>query len=82
MVPGKLNEPLRWRKPKMVFVDSMSDLFQDGVPDDYIAAVARIMQTGSWHTYQVLTKRSERMSYMLRSELAFAAGQPHIWWGG
>lgn len=81
LVPEKLTEPLRWRVPRMVFVNSMSDLFQDGVPDDYIVAVARVMVSAKWHTYQVLTKRSDRMRSLLNSALAFAAREPHIWWG-
>jgi len=81
LVPGKLAEPLRWRAPGMVFVNSMSDLFHKDVPDAYIVAVARVMRLASWHTYQVLTKRSGRMRDMLRSTLRFAADDPHIWWG-
>ncbi len=81
LVRDKLAEPLRWRRPKMIFVNSMSDLFHDRVPDDYIVEVARVMLAASWHTYQVLTKRSERLCELLNSSLAFAAGQPHIWWG-
>jgi protein gp37 len=65
----------------MVFVNSMSDLFQDDVPDDYIVGVATVMQRANWHTYQVLTKRSERMAQLLQGKLAFAARLPHIWWG-
>src|SRR5579885_830716 len=57
LVPEKLLEPLRWLTPKMIFVNSMSDLFHDGVPDDYIEAVADVMVKAKWHTYQVLTKR-------------------------
>ncbi|MEY2428087.1 MAG: hypothetical protein QOJ40_972 [Verrucomicrobiota bacterium] len=81
LVPTKLAEPLRWRSPKMIFVNSMSDLFHDAVPEDYISAVAKVMVTAKWHTYQVLTKRSERLKRLLNSRLSFAAGQPHIWWG-
>jgi protein gp37 len=81
LVPEKLAEPLRWRTPKMIFVNSMSDLFHDHVPDDYILAVARVMATAKWHTYQVLTKRSDRLRRLLNSDLKFAAQQPHIWWG-
>jgi len=80
-VPEKLGEPLRWRKPKMIFVNSMSDLFHEGVPDDYIAAVTRVMVAAKWHTFQVLTKRSERLAQLLGTALRFAATQPHIWWG-
>lgn len=81
LVPEKLTEPLRWRRPRMIFVNSMSDLFHKGVPDDYIVAVARTMTLAKWHTFQVLTKRSERLCELLQSKLAFAAGAPHIWWG-
>lgn len=81
LVPEKLCEPLRWRSPKMIFVNSMSDLFHDQVPDDYIVAVARVMLAAKWHTYQVLTKRSERLRDLLNTKLSFAARQAHIWWG-
>src|SRR5215471_5403661 len=65
LVPEKLTEPLRWTTPRMVFVNSMSDLFQDGVPDEYIMTVAHVMAMAHWHTFQVLTKRAERMRAML-----------------
>src|SRR5258708_811273 len=81
LVPEKLAEPLRWRKPKVIFVNSMSDLFHDQVPDAYIEAVAKVMVAAKWHTYQVLTKRSDRLRKLLDSKLSFAANQPHIWWG-
>lgn len=81
LVPHKLGEPLRWYKQKMIFVNSMSDLFQDGVPDDYIEAVADVMVKANWHTYQVLTKRSERMADLLSTKLKTAATARHIWWG-
>ena len=81
LVPNKLAEPLNWQNSKMIFVNSMSDLFQDGVPDDYIVDVVKVMEMASWHTYQVLTKRSERLSRLLSTKLAFAAKLPHIWWG-
>jgi protein gp37 len=80
LVPEKLAEPLKWRVSKMVFVNSMSDLFHERVPDDYIQAIARTMVRADWHTYQVLTKRAERMAALLRTELRFAAEQSHIWW--
>lgn len=81
LVPDKLLEPLKWSKPKMVFVNSMSDLFQDGVDDDYIEFCVRVMVAAHWHTFQVLTKRSERMRDLLQTKLQFAAGCEHIWWG-
>jgi len=78
LVPEKLLEPLSWTSPKTVFVNSMSDLFQDVVPDGYILAVAEVMLRTPWHTYQVLTKRSTRMKAMLRSQLRFAAAPDHV----
>lgn len=59
----------------------MSDLFHEGVPDDYIVDVVRVMQAARWHTYQLLTKRSERMRKLLKTKLRAAAREPHIWWG-
>jgi protein gp37 len=81
LVPEKLAEPLRWRASKMIFVNSMSDLFHEAVPDNYIAAIAQVMVAAKWHTYQVLTKRSERLRMLLNTKLRFAAEQQHIWWG-
>ncbi len=81
LVPEKLAEPLRWRKSKMIFVNSMSDLFHDEVPDNYIVAVAQVMVAAQWHAYQVLTKRSERLRKLLNTKLRFAAERRHIWWG-
>jgi protein gp37 len=81
LVPEKIAEPLGWSKSQMVFVNSMSDLFHRDVPDDYIVLIARVMATANWHTYQVLTKRSDRLRDLLQSKLAFAAALPHIWWG-
>jgi protein gp37 len=66
LVPEKLAEPLSWKKPRRVFVNSMSDLFQDGVPDDYIDQVFAVMALAPMHTFQVLTKRPVRMrAYVL-----------------
>ena len=81
LIPDKLAEPLRWSTSKTVFVNSMSDLFQDDVPDSYIEQVVRVMQMANWHTYQVLTKRASRLRDLLASKLSFAASLPHVWWG-
>ena len=81
LVPEKLTEPFAWRSPKLVFVNSMSDLFQDGVPEEYVHAVSQVMATADWHTYQVLTKRSERLRELLCGPLRTAAKDAHIWWG-
>lgn len=81
LVPEKLSEPFLWSSPRTVFVNSMSDLFQPGVPDAYIEDVVRVMVEANWQTYQVLTKRSERLRDLLSTKLRFAADHRHIWWG-
>jgi protein gp37 len=81
LIPEKLSEPFQWSGARTVFVNSMSDLFQPDVPDDYIEDVVRVMVEANWHTYQVLTKRSERLQSLLSGKLKFAAEQRHIWWG-
>jgi protein gp37 len=80
LVPEKLSEPLRWRTPRRIFVNSMSDLFHPGIPTEYIAKVGGVMREAYWHTFQVLTKRHERMRQLL-SELEWMAELPHVWWG-
>ena len=57
-----LNYPLTWKKPSIIFVNSMSDLFHDEVPLSFIQKVFDVMRKASWHTFQVLTKRSERLA--------------------
>jgi len=81
LLPEKLNDPLRWRSPKRVFVNSMSDLFHEGVPTGYIAAVGRVMERSDWHTFQVLTKRHERMRALLSGELKWMAQLRNVWFG-
>lgn len=65
--PDKLEQPLRWKKPRRIFVNSMSDLFHDAVPDDFIARVFAVMAQAPHHTFQVLTKRHGRMRSLLGS---------------
>lgn len=81
LAPHLLVEPLRWATEKRVFVNSMSDLFHEKISDEYIVAVAEVMKLANWHTYQVLTKRAERMTSLLKTKLKFAAELRHIWWG-
>ncbi len=64
--PGRLAQPRSWRQPARIFVNSMSDLFHAEVPTEYIALVWRAMLCAPWHTFQVLTKRAERMERLLR----------------
>lgn len=66
LVPEKLAEPLKWKTPRRVFVNSMSDLFHEDVPDTFIAAVFGVMAATPKHTYQILTKRSKRMRAWFR----------------
>lgn len=75
--PQMLDAPLKWRRPRRIFVNSMSDLFHAGVPASYIDEVFRVMGRASWHQYQILTKRSERL-LELDAQLPWAR---HIWMG-
>jgi protein gp37 len=63
--PERLSLPLRWRKPSVIFVNSMSDLFHEEIPDEFIARVFAVMSQAPRHTFQVLTKRPERMRALL-----------------
>lgn len=64
--PERLTQPIRWRKPRAIFVNSMSDLFHQDIPDEYIGRVFDAMAAAPHHTYQVLTKRPGRMASVLR----------------
>lgn len=75
--PHVLELPLGWKKPQTIFVNSMSDLFLDRVPTDFIQQVFDVMRRAHWHTFQVLTKRSERLA-ALTHELPWA---DNIWMG-
>lgn len=66
LLPERLSDPLHWRKPRHVFVNSMSDLFHESVPDKFILQVFTVMRRASQHTFQVLTKRPERMSQFMQ----------------
>lgn len=74
-----LDIPLSWRKPRMIFVNSMSDLFHAGVPTEFVGRVWSVMERTPHHTYQLLTKRPERMRAILQ-ELA-APVLPNVWLG-
>ncbi len=81
LVPEKLADPLRWHSSKRIFVNSMSDLFHPQIPDSFVVRVAEVMMQANWHTYQVLTKRAERLERLLSGPLRFATKTSHIWWG-
>ncbi len=77
MHPHALELPLSWKKPQTIFVNSMSDLFLEGIPTEFIKQVFDVMKRAHWHTFQVLTKRSERL-LNLSHELPWAS---NIWMG-
>jgi protein gp37 len=79
--PGRLDQPLRWRAPRMIFVNSMSDLFHKEVPKEFIARVFDTMERAHWHTFQVLTKRSSLMRDFLRRRYPSTRGPLHMWFG-
>jgi protein gp37 len=75
LIPEKLAEPLRWRKPRRVFVNSMSDLFHEALPIDHVAAILCVMALAPRHTFQILTKRPGRMlDLMIHLSLSNCAG--------
>jgi len=81
LVAEKLLEPFSWNNNEMVFVNSMSDLFLEDIPVDYVEKVCKVMDRANWHIYQVLTKRANYMQQLLDDKLAFAANCEHIWFG-
>jgi protein gp37 len=72
---------MHWRRPRKIFVNSMSDLFHEDVPADYIARVGEIMKRADWHVFQVLTKRNERLRELLRGDLRWMADLDHVAFG-
>lgn len=75
--PERLNQPLLWGRPRLIFVNSMSDLFHEQVPLEFIAQVFAVMKAAEWHTFQILTKRSSRA-------LSLSASLPwpqNVWMG-
>lgn len=81
LVPEKLEEPLSWQRPRRVFVNSMSDLFQEDVPVAFIERVFETMSRADWHTFQILTKRAERMREVVRTLPKRLVGRANIWLG-
>jgi protein gp37 len=82
--PERLDLPLRWAEPRMIFVNSMSDLFHADVPDEFVLSIFEVMLTARWHIYQVLTKRPARAARFwqcYRSTLGRRRIPEHIWIG-
>ncbi len=75
--PERLGMPLRWKTPRMIFVNSMSDLFHEEIPDEYVTEIFDVMALAHWHTFQILTKRHQRLA-----ELAPRLDWPaNVWMG-
>jgi protein gp37 len=79
--PERIEQPLSWRKTRMIFVNSMSDLFQKEIPRHFIDSVFNTMERADWHVFQILTKRSSLMRKYLRERYGTARGPRHIWCG-
>jgi protein gp37 len=79
--PERLEQPTKWKRPRMIFVNSMSDLFHKEVPHAFVDHVFDTMEAADWHIFQVLTKRSSLMRDYLRERYGDARGPGHIWCG-
>jgi len=79
--PERLEQPLTWRKPRMIFVNSMSDLFHKDVPHEFVHRVFDVMEKADWHVFQLLTKRSSLMRDFVNRRYGARSVPPHIWLG-
>jgi len=79
--PARLDQPARWKKPRMIFVNSMSDLFHKDIPKTHIDAVFDAMEGADWHVFQVLTKRSSLMRNYVQNRYSGGRVPAHIWLG-
>lgn len=79
LLPERLTAPLRWRKPRMVFVNSMSDLFHDEIPFEYVHQIFQVMAQARQHIFQVLTKRPERAAEFVEHHMSLVPG--NVWLG-
>lgn len=78
--PERLDQPLKWR-PRMIFVNSMSDLFHKDIPASFVERVFETMETAEWHVFQLLTKRSSRMRDFVNARYGSGCAPAHIWLG-
>ena len=76
--PAALELPLRWKEPRKIFVNSMSDLFHEWMPDEYLSRCFDVMEEANWHVYQILTKRPERMARFAKQ---YGKIPDHVWMG-
>jgi protein gp37 len=79
--PERLKQPLEWKRPRMIFVNSMSDLFHKDIPKVHIAAVFDTMEKADWHIYQVLTKRSSLLQKFINARYRTRKAPAHMWFG-
>jgi protein gp37 len=79
--PERLLQPLTWKRPRMIFVNSMSDLFHKEIPSAYIAAVFDTMERANWHVFQTLTKRSSLLQKFINKRYIDRAAPAHMWFG-
>lgn len=79
--PERLAQPLAWTRPRMIFVNSMSDLFHKEIPASHIAAVFETMERADWHVFQVLTKRSSLLKKFVNARYRIGTAPAHIWLG-
>ena len=79
--PERLTQPLTWRQPKMIFVNSMSDLFHKGVPSAFVDRVFDTMEKADWHTFQLLTKRSSRLRDYVNARYSKKSAPANLWLG-
>ena len=79
--PDRLQQPFGWKRPRMIFVNSMSDLFHKHIPRAYVQAVFDTMERADWHTYQVLTKRSSLLQKFINDRYKDRLAPAHMWFG-
>src|SRR5271154_1407431 len=79
--PERLSQPLKWKSSKMIFVNSMSDLFHKAVPQNFIDKIFEIMEQADWHVFQILTKRSSKLQSYVNRRYSSTGAPAHIWMG-
>lgn len=79
--PLRLEQPMHWKKPRMIFVNSMGDLFHKNIPKEFLNSVFDVMEKADWHIYQVLTKRTSLMRYYINARYGNSKTPNHIWLG-
>lgn len=79
--PQRLLQPFEWKKPRMIFVNSMSDLFHKDIPAAYIGKVFETMEGADWHIYQILTKRSSLLQKFVNQRYSVRPAPAHMWFG-